>query len=42
MISCCFWRKIILLNTSFTGSYLFYRGLSFITGGYPNELTINL
>lgn len=31
---------IIILTTSFIGSYFFIRGLSLFIGGYPNEITL--
>ena len=41
MMSCCLWRKVIILGTSFLGSYVIFKGLSFIVGGYPSEFDIN-
>ena len=30
-------KEIVILSTSFIGSYLFMRGFTFIFDGYPNE-----
>lgn len=35
MLSCCLWRKIVILSTSFLGSYILVRGVSLLFGGYP-------
>ena len=39
-----YYRKDItlILNTTFIGSYLFVRGISFYAGGFPNETDIVL
>lgn len=44
MIGVClayyFSENIVILSTSFIGSYLFIRGISMIFGGYPSEMEL--
>lgn len=41
MLSCCLWRKVVIMSSSILGSYLFFRGISLMIGGYPLEFTVN-
>jgi len=34
------YNPVIIGATAFTGSYLFFRGISLFAGGYPNEFTL--
>lgn len=34
-------KKIVMLITSFTGSYAFIRGISLYAGGFPNETELH-
>lgn len=36
----CFFFPAIIISTSLSGSYLFFRGISLYAGGYPNEFAI--
>jgi hypothetical protein len=36
----CFYFPVIITVTSFSGSYMFIRGISLFAGGYPNEFTL--
>lgn len=35
-----FYEKMLILITSYLGSYRFVRGISLLAGGFPNELDI--
>ena len=37
-LSWCFYYYTVIISTSFVGAYLFVRGISLYTGGYPNEI----
>jgi len=39
-LSFCCYNPVIIMATSFSGSYLFVRGISLYAGGYPNEFTL--
>lgn len=41
VLSICIWRHVVILGTSFLGSYLAIRSLSIMIGYYPNELTLD-
>ena len=36
-----FWYEhVLIIGTAFAGSYMFFRGISFYAGGFPNEFTL--
>ena len=40
VLSIYFFDHILILTTSFIGSYLFIRGISFYAGGFPDEIDL--
>lgn len=36
----CFYFPVVITVTSFTGAYMFIRGISLFAGGYPNEFLL--
>jgi len=39
-LSFCFYEHVLIIMTSFGGSYMLIRGISFYAGGFPNEFTL--
>lgn len=40
LASCVFWRVLVIVATSFVGSYFMIRPFGWVAGHYPNEFTI--
>lgn len=40
LVALCAYNPVVIIMTSFAGSYIFVRGISLYTGGYTSELVI--
>jgi len=40
LLALCFYTPVVIIMTSFAGSYTYVRGVSLYTGGYVSELVI--
>ncbi len=39
-MTCCLFDHVLIIGTSFFGSYLLMKGIGAYAGGFPNEVTI--
>lgn len=40
ILSFFFYEPVLIIGTAFAGSYMFFRGISFYAGGFPNEFDL--
>lgn len=40
VLSFFFYEHVLIIGTAFAGSYMFFRGISFYAGGFPNEFSL--
>jgi len=40
VLSFFFFEHVLIIGTAFAGAYMFFRGISFYAGGFPNEFTL--